>query len=187
MTPPLHLRGAPHHSQSSCSLSQPEGLWQTNSRPKWPFCSWPIQLAGFSKESHLPLHASLQHVMGWHLPEGQPYPFQCCPCHHNKGKKYKVNQEGVAREDCCPLKWEEFYLLLVLVHHLYADSEVWFIWLLCSVFSGRLLADWCCDEACKEYSVVQQMPAINTVCQNELVKEYKQGKKIPQKRYCLEQ
>ena len=42
-----------------------------------------------------------------------------------KVKKYEVRQEGVTSAACRPLEWEEFYLLLVLVRHLY-DSDVCF-------------------------------------------------------------
>jgi hypothetical protein len=43
-----------------------------------------------------------------------------------KVKKYEVRREGVTSAARRPLEWEEFYLLLVLVRHLYADSDLWF-------------------------------------------------------------
>jgi hypothetical protein len=49
-----------------------------------------------------------------------------------KVKKYEVRREGVASAARRPLEWEEFYLLLALVRHLYADSDVCF--LLAAVF-----------------------------------------------------
>jgi hypothetical protein len=44
-----------------------------------------------------------------------------------KVKKFEVRQEGIFLSQAChSLKWEEFYLLLMLIHHLFADSDVWF-------------------------------------------------------------
>ncbi len=43
-----------------------------------------------------------------------------------KVKKFEVRQEGVSSQARRPLEWEEFYLLLVLIRHLFADSDVWF-------------------------------------------------------------
>ena len=43
-----------------------------------------------------------------------------------KVKKFEVRQEGIPSQARRPLEWEEFYLLLVLIRHLFADSDVWF-------------------------------------------------------------
>ena len=43
-----------------------------------------------------------------------------------KVKKFEVGQEGVSSQARRPLEWEEFYLLLVLIRHLFTDSDVWF-------------------------------------------------------------
>ena len=40
--------------------------------------------------------------------------------------KFEVRQEGVSSQARRPLEWEEFYLLLVLIRHLFADSDMWF-------------------------------------------------------------
>lgn len=41
-------------------------------------------------------------------------------------KKFEVRQEGVSSQARRPIEWEEFYLLLVLFRHLFADSDLWF-------------------------------------------------------------
>jgi hypothetical protein len=43
-----------------------------------------------------------------------------------KVKTFEVRQEGILSQARRPLDWEEFYLLLMLIHHLFADSDVWF-------------------------------------------------------------
>ena len=43
-----------------------------------------------------------------------------------KVKKFEVRQEGVSSQAHRPIEWEEFYLLLVLFHHLFAYSDLCF-------------------------------------------------------------
>ena len=45
-----------------------------------------------------------------------------------KVKKYEVRQEGVSSKARHALQWEEFYALLVLVHHLYATVDLCFFY-----------------------------------------------------------
>jgi hypothetical protein len=46
----------------------------------------------------------------------------------SKVKKFEVRQEGVLSQARCALEWEEFYLLLALVCHLHANSNLWFFY-----------------------------------------------------------
>ena len=64
--------------------------------------------------------------MGWHPSLRIPYMLHRRQWRNCKGKKFEVWQEGVSSQAHCPLEWEEFYLLLVLIRHLFADSDVWF-------------------------------------------------------------
>ena len=84
------------------------------------------------QKGHLPVHAYLQHAMVDINLRGNPTHSTTINDVITKVKKYEVRQEGVSSEARCGLKWEEFYALLVLAHHLYATVDLCF-------FYGRAL------------------------------------------------
>ena len=56
----------------------------------------------------------------------------------SKVKKFEVRQEGVSSQARRALEWEEFCLLLALVHHLHSNGNLCFLWCY-SACSGKSL------------------------------------------------
>ncbi len=130
-----------HRCRTGCHLSQQECLRDTNARPRGSSSCHEGLFPCLFQEDHLPIHAPLWHALGWHQPLRKPTRSTAVSEVISKVKRFEVRQEGVSSQARCALEWEEFYLLLALVHHLHADGNSWFFWRRCSACSGKSLVE----------------------------------------------